>query len=788
MVFPLYFDGHLNHLSENKILPLKLIQVMKYNFILLLLVTFTHVNAQVRGKIVDAVNEEPVADAVIISGSTQTYSGSDGSFSIAAGELISIYATGYQTVNFRTDTLHIQKAGIVITLRSLSHNLSEVSVTAYNSPEKLISVAGAVTVVPVDSLQYGRYNIVSSLAVSPGLIIQEATPGTMKLTLRGIGSRYPYGTKKIKMFFDGIPLYSAEGETYFDDINPENISRMEILRGPSSSIYGASLGGAVILYPEKPEYGYSDLSLISSAGSYGYLKNTLAYASNLGNDNIVISYSNVKSDGYRQNSNYLRNSLFVNFDHRFSDKVKGSLLLMGSAVEAYIPSSLDSSTYISDPQAAAPSWLKTKGNKQPLRILAGYKLKYQPSKNWDILGSLFSTFRVSEENRPFNFLDESGLSYGGRLLARYVKNSGRATYKFTAGSNLFFELYDNSIYENPGGSGVKGNLQQKGSESLYQVDMFSQFELTISKFTFTGGFNINKSGFHFTDLFSADTIDQSGSYNFDPVFSPRISVSWNPVKGIYSYAAINHGFTIPSLSETMTPLGLINRDIKPEKAWSYEAGIRFNFFREMSFIDLALYYMKVDDLIVPRRVQEDFYVGMNAGASLHKGIELSVQQWLWGKRSVGERAPTSAVLNISYSLNSFRFLDFSDGNNNFSGNQLPGIPEHNLAGSFDFKTATGIYSRLEVLSSGRIPLNDFNSGYTEPWLVLNGKAGYAFSFKKRWGADLMLSLNNITNEHYASMVVVNAPGTTAKPPRYYYPGLPFNFAFTIGIKYRFLND
>jgi iron complex outermembrane recepter protein len=761
---------------------------MKYSFILLLLVTFTRLNAQVRGKIVDAANDEPVADAIIISGSAHAYSRSDGSFSIAAEGLISIYATGYQAVNFKTDTLHIQSDGIVITLGSLSHNLSEVNVTAYNNPEKLISVAGAVSAVPVDSLQYGRYNIVSSLAVSPGLIIQEATPGTMKLTLRGIGSRYPYGTKKIKMFFDGIPLYSAEGETYFDDINPENISRMEIMRGPASSIYGASLGGAVILYPEKPEYGHSELSLISSAGSYGYLKNTLTYGSNSGKDNIVISYSNVRSDGYRQNSNYLRNSLLVNFDHRFSDKVTGSLLVMGSVVEAYIPSSLDSLTYISDPQAAAPSWLKTEGNKRPRRILAGYKLKYQPSKNWDILGSLFSTYRVSEENRPFNFLDESGLSYGGRVLARYAKSSGRATYKFTAGSNLFFELYDNSIYENPGGLGVRGALQQKGSESLFQADMFSQFDLTISKFTFTGGFNLNKSGFHFTDLFSTDTIDQSGSYNFDPVFSPRISVSWNPVKGIYSYAAINHGFTIPSLSETMTPLGLINRDIKPEKAWSYEAGIRFNLFRDMTFVDLAFYYMEVDDLIVPRRVQEDFYVGMNAGASLHKGIELSLQQWLWGKKSAGEWAPTSALLNISYSLNRFRFLDFTDGDNNFSGNQLPGIPEHNLSGSFDFKTAAGFYSRLEVLSSGRIPLDDFNSGYTEPWLVLNGKAGYDVSFKRKWGANLMLSLNNITNEHYASMVVVNAPGTSARPPRYYYPGLPFNFAVTLGMKYRFLND
>jgi iron complex outermembrane recepter protein len=66
--------------------------------------------------------------------------------------------------------------------------------------------------------------------------------------------------------------------------------------------------------------------------------------------------------------------------------------------------------------------------------------------------------------------------------------------------------------------------------------------------------------------------------------------------------------------------------------------------------------------------------------------------------------------------------------------------------------------------------------------------GYVVSLKNRLSADILLSLNNITNMHYASMVVVNAPGTETKPPRYYYPGMPVNFTFTVGLKYRFLKD
>ena len=358
----------------------------------------------------------------------------------------------------------------------------------------------------------------------------------------------------------------------------------------------------------------------------------------------------------------------------------------------------------------------------------------------------------------------------------------------TAGSNLFFEDYGSSIYENPGGAGIKGAIQQKGRETIYQLDFFSQFDLIFRHFTLSGGFNLNSSGFYFRDLYSIDTIDQTGSSVFAPVLSPRLSLSWSPGKGVSVYAAVNHGFTIPSVSETMTPAGLINKDIKPEKAWSYETGTRINLFRGKTFLDLAAYYMRVSDLIVPKRVEEDFYVGMNAGASLHKGIELNYQQWLLGDPLHSRKYPLSALLNISYSLNSFRFLDFVDGENNFSGNKLPGTSPTIFNGSIEFKTSHGFKAAIEVLSSGRIPLDDFNSSYSDAWTVINLRSGYSLSLGKRWRADIMAVFHNITDERYASMVVVNAPGTPAAPPRYYYPGMPFRATFSAGIKYNFFKD
>ena len=111
------------------------------------------------------------------------------------------------------------------------------------------------------------------------------------------------------------------------------------------------------------------MSLMSSVGSYGYLKNTLTYSNSSGKGDLLVSFSGIRSDGYRENSNYRRNSIMLNYNHSIGDKLNRCFALSGSLVNAQIPSSIDSATFVSNPQAAAPLWLRTGGNKSPDRIL-----------------------------------------------------------------------------------------------------------------------------------------------------------------------------------------------------------------------------------------------------------------------------------------------------------------------------------------------------------------------------------------------------------------------------------
>ncbi len=668
-----------------------------------------------------------------------------------------------------------------------SVDLSEIEVSAYGTPGQLKAAAGAITVIPAGRLENSGTNIASSFSAVPGVVMQEGSLGTIKLTLRGIGSRYPYGTKKIKLFFGDIPMYSAENETTFDDLNPEYINRVEVLRGPASSIYGSSLGGTVILYPQRAQFNREEISLISSAGSFGYFKNGLTYSNGTPKSNFVLSLSGIETNGYRQNSEYSRYSFFLNHQQVFNSQLTGNLILSASKISAQIPSSVDSLMLATNPKKAAGTWLKTHGYEHPERVFAGYNIHYKTRDGWDYSASAFLNSRKTEENRPFNFLNEADFVYGGRLVTQHTQKLGTTTLHLSAGTNLFFENIKSSLSANPGGKGLKGSMVSNGRESLYQTDYFAQLEVRSGKFSFVGGLNYNLSGFRFSDLTPTDTINQSGNYHFAPILAPRFSLTWNPLPDLYFYTSVNKGFSIPSLSETLSPLGLINRDIRPEKAWCFEGGTRVNLFNRKTFIDLAYYYMRVTDLIVPKRVAEEVYVGMNAGSSLHRGLEIALSQWIIGKRTNGSVRDLSLMANINYATNRYNFQDFKADNINYSGKKLPGMPDQTFSGNLDLRTPFGFYTMLEVNTSGQLPLNDLNNHYSHGWTILNLKGGYSFTIFKNLMIDASLKINNLTNEKYASMVVVNAPGTASLAPRYFYPGLPRRLTCSVVISYRNFN-
>ncbi len=134
----------------------------------------------------------------------------------------------------------------------LSYQNSEaIVVTAQKRPQVLLDVPSSVTVVSGDTLDRQQAKSFQDyLSLVPGLSINGSTEGVNRITLRGANTGGVAST--VAIFMDDVPFGSstglANGAILSGDFDPFDINRLEVLRGPQGTLYGASSFGGVIRY------------------------------------------------------------------------------------------------------------------------------------------------------------------------------------------------------------------------------------------------------------------------------------------------------------------------------------------------------------------------------------------------------------------------------------------------------------------------------------------------------------------------------------------------------------
>jgi iron complex outermembrane receptor protein len=122
---------------------------------------------------------------------------------------------------------------------------------------------------------------------------------TNRISIRGIGSRAQYGTQKIKAYYEGIPLTTAEGSSTIEDIDMETIGSIEIIKGPNSTSFGSGLGGVINLFAREIPMDEFQTKSTTTYGSFGLLKQS--FSGNYGEAlKGSVNYNHLQSDGFRQ--------------------------------------------------------------------------------------------------------------------------------------------------------------------------------------------------------------------------------------------------------------------------------------------------------------------------------------------------------------------------------------------------------------------------------------------------------------------------------------------------------
>lgn len=669
---------------------------------------------------------------------------------------------------------------------SKSEDLDEVILTTRHQDSSLKAAQELLT--PTDKIEaekfddYSPIGLISAINETPGVFIQSGAISTNRITIRGVGSRTLYGTNKIRAYFNDIPITTGSGKTTVDIFDPEDLQFLDIIKGPKATQYGTNLGGTLLLHSKQAAVGETSLKSNLTLGSYNLIKHTISARTATEKLAINVHYDYLKTDGARENDHYNRNTLLLTSTYRFNLKNEISLLVNHIDYYAQIPSSIGKTAFEEDPSQAAFTWKEAKGYDAYKQLLTGLSFTHRFSENFSNHSRVFYTYVDHYEPRPFNILAEYTHGYG----TRSVFNKDFTLMQNQANLNFGGEFYkdefrwqtiENRYRQNNGNGSLEGDLLSENFEKRNNLNVFATLAISFTeKLSGQLGLNFNKTHYETIDKFNQGEANTSADRNFDPILAPNVNLHYQFTKNLSAFLNISRGFNYPSIEETLTPEGVINPDLGPEKGYNYEVGSAFFLFKRTLHFQLKAYLLEITDLLVAERVGDDEYVGRNAGKTEHKGIEAHLSY----------TATIANILHVSPYLNAevtrHKFIDFVDGDSDFSGNKLTGVPDKKINGGITIGYGN-IRLNTNFLHVGDIPLNDANELYSDAYTVFNVKASYKNEVFKNLSLEVHAGVDNVTDAHYASSVLINATSFGTAEPRYYYPGMPRNWFGGIKVRY-----
>jgi len=664
-------------------------------------------------------------------------------------------------------------------------SLAEVRLKAAPIKTSIQKAAASVSVVEKGTLNKSDGIILTSvLNQIPGVNMQQGSLNTNRITIRGIGARSQYGTSRIKAYFEDIPLSGGDGDTTIEDIDLETIGSIEIIKGPNSSSYGSGLGGVIHLFAEDTPLRGSFAKSATTYGSFGLIKQSLSAGYSAASSNLYSNYTHLQSDGFRANSSYDRKSFNVHAKQKLGRKGSLSFLGIFTRLKAFIPSSISENDFRNHPEKAAFTWASAKGYESYDKFILGVGYEYALSEQWSFKTSVFSNTKDAYEPRPFDILSDKTNSVGLRTSLNYKSRLFSMPFEASVGTELLAEQYAFSLFENlylahPGQGSIAGSEFSKMKQDRNYANYFVQLEVELlPQLHLESGLAFNSTQYALEDVLQQNKSKES--YTFGSVYSPRIGLSYALAKGKNIYSSISKGFSVPAVAETLTPAGAINTSLKPEVGLNYELGFKGSWLDSRLRTELTLFSTQITNLLVARRTANDQYVGINAGASSHQGMEFFVNYELL------KTSQFQIGTYLSGALNQFRFKDFVDTDIDYSGNRLTGVPNQQWNLGIDFSSANGFLLHTAFTSMGRIPMNDANTKYSAAYFLLDVKAAYRFRIFEFLETEFSMGVNNALDRKYAASILPNAVGFGSAPARFYYPGNPIQFYGGVQLRYSFM--
>ena len=656
--------------------------------------------------------------------------------------------------------------------------LSPVVVSIERGSGGLWRGAASVDVVDGEALRDGQaqVNLSESLARVPGLVIRNRQnyAQDLQISVRGYGARATFGVRGVRLFVDGIPASAPDGSGQAANFPLGSADRVEVVRGPMAALYGASSGGALLLYTEDGQRPAQWRTGVA-AGSDGLWRLSTQATGQTGTTpepgwSYAVDLSRFETDGTRPQSAADRgtSNLKLSRPHEGGRTV---LVFNRHSSSALDPQGLSRAEFDANPNqtnAGALSFNTRKTVSQTQLGLAfeqalgqGHKLElmgYGGQREVVQFQSITTGAQVPPGSSG-GVIDLNRDYWGWNARWRHEGEWQGGRLSVSAGLASDLQSDQRKGYENFVGStlGVQGKLRRDEVNRAQTLDPYLQAEWRTTDLTLMGGLRQTRTEYESTDRYIVGSNrDDSGSKNYKATL-PVIGMRWQWSPSVQAFASVGKGYEIPTLNEVAYRSGGVagfNTLLNAARSSSAELGLRGR--ADKLRWSATAFDIRTDQEIVVENNTGGRTTFQNAGRTLRQGLELA------GEWRTGPVTLTSAYTWMRANYQDAFMTCTTTGCPNASpqvqvpaGQRIPGLPMHQLFAQAAWDTGwAGSRVVLESLHTGRVMVNDLNTDSAGAYTLFN----LVVQFKQDrgdWTLREFVRLDNLTDRKHAGSVIVN---------------------------------
>lgn len=658
----------------------------------------------------------------------------------------------------RSFALKRLNAALLLALAGAAHaqTLQEVVVSASRQEQQSFDAPASVQAVGQDVIEAAgpRVNLSESLNRVPGITVlnRQNYAQDLQLSIRGSGSRAPFGIRGARLIVDGIPATMPDGQGQASTISLPSAQRIEVLRGPLAQLYGNSAGGVVQVFtadgPARPE-----LRLSVDLGADGLQRYGVQAAGQRGAVNYVIDVSDFQTDGWRANSAAERQHL--NAKLRWDASEQTRVTVVANVFDQPVsgdPLGLSRADAEADPRQAVPASTQYKAGKDVAQRQLGVVLDHRLNADASLMARVYAGQRDLDNRLAFP--GSGALSAGGVVqLDRGYDGLGlRYSRRLPAGEGmvqLSVGLDHERMREHRLGyvnnNGVPGDLRRDEQDSVRSTGLYTQADWAINAdWSAVAGLRANRVNFRIEDAYIVGSNpDDSGTAAFR-ANNPVLGITRHLGADTNLYANIGRGFETPTFTEiayTASGSGP-NLALQAARSTHAEVGLKTR-LAEGHRLDVALFRIDTRDEIVVASNTGGRAVYRNAGQTRRTGLEAAYSaQWTPEWRS-----------HLALSTLDARFRDAALVP---AGNRIPGIADRSLFAELAWQPRAwaGFTGAVELVHRGSMVVNDLNTDRAAAVTLLNLRLGWQQTLGD-WTLRQNLRIDNLTDKAYIGSVIAN---------------------------------